>query len=50
MKRIPLKTKQLLRSPDFAGSTIRPLDDSRLRDVCGGGGGITALDDWEARI
>jgi hypothetical protein len=49
MKRAPNKTKQPLRNPD---STMRPLDNTRLRDVRGGtwnDGGITAEDDWEKR-
>ena len=42
MERIPSKTKHPFRSPDFTGSTIRLLEDGRLRDVRGGNGGITA--------
>lgn len=50
MKRVPLKTQHPHRSPDSTSSAIRPLDDRRLREVRGGDGGITAQDDWEARI
>jgi hypothetical protein len=43
MKRPAPKSKQATRP-------ILPIQSLELRDVRGGDGGITASDDWEARI
>jgi hypothetical protein len=46
MKRPAPKSKQ----PTKPTLPIQSLDTRNLRDVRGGDGGITAGDDWEARI